>query len=174
MTSAERPWHWASFWGVGGYLFLLSQAIYRLTPKALEAIEDGMTTWQWGLWALFLVFMIYSEGYKGFVTQVAPRISARAMTLVTDPNPLRRVLAPLFCMGYFHTTRRRLLTTYLLTAGIVLLILVYHNLPQPWRGILDVGVVVGLTWGILSIVAFSAKAFGRSDFDASPELPQTQ
>jgi len=32
------------------------------------------------------------------------------------------------------------------TAAIVVLVLLVHRLEQPWRGIVDAGVVTGLTW----------------------------
>ncbi len=60
-------------------------------------------------------------------------------------------------MHYFDTTTRQLISTYLLTLMIVLLIIVFHQLSQPWRGILDAGVVVGLSWGCLSIILLAIK-----------------
>ncbi|EPJ47413.1 MAG: hypothetical protein OFPII_13000 [Osedax symbiont Rs1] len=35
---------------------------------------------------------------------------------------------------------------------------------MPWRGILDVGVVVGLSWGLLSVTFYSIKAFAGRGF----------
>ena len=46
-----------------------------------------------------------------------------------------------------------------LTIAIVILIIVFHQLDQPWRGLLDAGVVVGLSWGIVTIVTSTIKAF---------------
>jgi hypothetical protein len=43
---------------------------------------------------------------------------------------------------------------------------------QPWRGIIDAGVVLGLTWGMVSIVLFAAVAFGTGRFDYPPDLPE--
>jgi hypothetical protein len=74
-------------------------------------------------------------------------------------------------MGFFHATRRRLITSFALTAGIVALVLAVRVLPQPWRGIVDTGVVVGLAWGLLSLIAFSAQALGAAKFAPSPEVP---
>jgi hypothetical protein len=164
----------AAVWGLGGVVVLLGTAVVRLALIAVDAFQYPFDGWQWSLLITHTAFMAHAEGYKGFQKSYAPRVVARARYLVDEPTPLRIALAPLFCMGYFHTTRRRLLSTYLLTAGIIVLIVIYHDLPQPWRGILDVGVVVGLTWGMVSLVAFGARAFGRSDFDFSPELPQAR
>ena len=54
---------------------------------------------------------------------------------------------------------------------IVVFIIIAHQLPQPWRGILDLGVVVGLSWGLVTILVFSWLALTRDEFPYSPELP---
>lgn len=131
---------------------------------------------RWYHWLVLIgntLFMAYSEGYKGFQLGFAPRIAARARHLVDHPRLLHVLLAPLFCMGYFHTTRRRLISVYVLTVCIVILVFLFHQLSQPWRGILDAGVVVGLSWGICSLLWFSVKAAVSEVFDYSPELPPT-
>ncbi|MDH3450827.1 MAG: hypothetical protein OEN20_00290 [Gammaproteobacteria bacterium] len=168
-------WGWVGVvWGLGGVIALLTMAVVRLTAIAIDAFQYPFDGWQWSVLIAHTAFMAHSEGYKGFQKSYAPRLVARARHLVAAPTPARIALAPLFCMGYFHATRRRLLSTYLLTVAIVVLIVVYHGLAQPWRGLLDFGVVVGLTWGIASILAFCVKALRRNDFDFSPELPQTR
>jgi ascorbate-specific PTS system EIIC-type component UlaA len=59
----------------------------------------------------------------------------------------------------------------LLTVGIVTLVLAVRRIAQPWRGIIDLGVVLGLTWGIVSIAVFTYMAFATDGFDHSPETP---
>ena len=95
----------------------------------------------------------------------------RARHIRNHPNLVRIVLAPLFCMGYFETTRRRLVSVYLLTIGIVVLVIMFHQLSQPWRGVLDAGVVFGLAWGVISLLWCSFTALGKADYPYSPELP---
>ena len=36
---------------------------------------------------------------------------------------------------------------------------IVHRLDQPWRGILDAGVVVGLSWGTIATLALSVRAW---------------
>ncbi len=79
---------------------------------------------------------------------------------------------PLFCMGFFYATRRRKITSISVTAGIVLLIVLVRLLPQPWRGIIDLSVVVGLGWGIVSLVFFAYRAFSSEQFDYPPDVPE--
>ena len=99
--------------------------------------------------------MAFTEGYRGFQRSFSPKVVLRARDLAATPRPLPVLLAPLYCMHYFDSTRRQLMTTYALTVMIVSLIVVFHQLNQPWRGILDAGVVVGLSWGLVSILVLA-------------------
>jgi hypothetical protein len=47
-------------------------------------------------------------------------------------------------------------------------------LPQPWRGIVDAGVVVGLTWGTISLVVFCIQALTAPTFAISPEVVEVE
>jgi len=116
--------------------------------------------------------MGYSEGYRGFQLGFSPRIAARALWLSRNPSLLRGLLAPAFCMGFFGATKRRTLTSWCVLAGIVGIVSLVRLLPQPWRGIVDFGVVVGLTWGLLAMLVFAWQAVSRRDrFAVDPELP---
>lgn len=161
-----------SIWGLGGVVLLLSSAIYRLTPIAIDAFSYDLLWYHWVTLVVFLIFMIYAEGYRGFQQRFSPRVAARAKYLMSHPGALHIVLGPLFCMAYFHAPRRRKVTSISLTAGIVVLIILVRLLPQPWRGIVDVGVVVGLVWGVVSLLVFSVQAFVSEDFPYSPEVPE--
>ncbi len=74
-------------------------------------------------------------------------------------------------MGFFHANRRTKITAYVLTFGIVILVLLVHQLEQPWRGIVDAGVVIGLSWGLVSLVWSTVRALTRSHYEPSPEVP---
>jgi hypothetical protein len=163
-----------AFWGLAGLTALLLFAIYRLGNMGIAAFGFEL---DWRHWALLIVnslFMAHGEGYRGFQKSYAPRVVARARHLMGNPEPLRVIMAPLFVMGFFATTRRRLISAYLLTAMIVTLIIIFQQLSQPWRGMLDIGVVVGLTWGVISIIVFTLKALSGGPFDHSPELPESE
>ena len=158
-------------WGISGVCLLLSYAVYRLSGMAVNAFSVDLQWYHWLVLASNVLFMAYSEGYKGFQLAFAPRVAARARYLLNNPRPMHVLLAPLFCMGYFHTTRKRLIAAYVLLFGILVLILIFQQLSQPWRGILDVGVVVGLSWGLVSLVWFSFQAMAAKSFQYSPEMP---
>ena len=141
-------------WGIGGVLSLLLFAIYRLAPMALDLANSTLSLLHWAALVFSIVYMAYAEGYKGFHLGFAPRVVVRANYLRENPRIYLVLLAPLFCMGYIHATRRRRLLSIGLTAMIICFVLVARILPQPWRGILDAGVVVGLGIGIISILYF--------------------
>jgi hypothetical protein len=93
------------------------------------------------------------------------------MYLASHPRPLHVALAPFFCTGLFHATRRRMIASWLLYAGIIALILAVRALDQPWRGMVDAGVVVGLSWGAVSILIYYVRALAGHPPAVSPELP---
>ena len=158
-------------WGLAGVLVLLLSATMRLLPKALDAFSYPLVWYHWlGLIGVVLG-MAYAEGYKGFQKAFSPRTAARARYLRDHPLFVHVLFAPFFCMGYFHATRKRMVTSVSLTLGIVMLIILVSFISQPWRGIIDAGVVVGLVWGIVSLVAAAVRYLGPGPFLVSPEVP---
>lgn len=168
-SSPERkPLLVVAVWGVLGFAAVLIRAIWSLTPLALEPLlNHSMSLFQGGVYVLWVIFMAYSEGYRGFHKKVAPRVAVRAMYAATHRRPLLMVLAPLFCMGLIHATRRRLIASWCILIGVVTMVLLVRHLDQPWRGIVDGGVVVGLAWGLLAIVWY----FTRTILGNPPAVP---
>ena len=167
--------HFGTVWGIVGFAALLVQAIYRLGVLALEPILGGhMTGLHWGLYGVSIVFNAYAEGYRGFQLHAAPRVVARAFHLARDPRPLRVALAPIFCMGLFAATRKRLIVSWCLYVGIVVVVIAVRQLPQPWRGIVDAGVVVGLSWGLISVIRCFFRALAGHPMAVAPDLPESE
>ena len=121
---------------------------------ALELESSTMNEVHWLALVFSVIYMAYAEGYKGFHLGFAPRVVVRARYLANNPRPLHVLLAPLFCMGYIYATRKRQILSFALTTMIICFVLIARSMPQPWRGILDAGVVVGLGLGVLSIAYF--------------------
>ena len=159
-------------WGILGIAVLLGYSVWRLAGVAAAAWNYDFYAYHWLVLAVHIAFMAWSEGYRGFQQSFSPRIVARAKYLIAHPRPAHVLLAPLFCMGYFHTSRRRMISVYALTVFIILLIIAVHRLAQPWRGIVDAGVVVGLLWGLISMFAFTLRALSDDDYPYSPEVPR--
>ena len=158
-------------WGVGGVLLLIGSAIYRLTPLALGAFSESLGGLHWLILVLWVAFMVYSEGYRGFQRGFSPRVAARARYLKENPRLLYAVLAPFHCMGLVQATRRRLVGSWLLVLMIVALVIAVQRLEQPWRGIVDAGVVAGLGWGFVSLLYFTYRAFTQETFSYPIDVP---
>ena len=159
----------AALWGIAGVIALLANAIYRLAPYALELVQRSLTAVELAALVVWVAFNAYSEGYRAFHRMFSPRVVARARTLA-GAKPLFVALAPLYCMGLFHATRRRLLISWSITVGVVGIVILVRSMAQPWRGIIDAGVVVGLTWGLVSLLVFAAHAFGPRGLDHPAEV----
>ncbi len=160
-----------AFWGLAGVALLLGSAIYRLTPLALDALSYVWLWYHWFAFVLMILFMAYAEGYRAFQQGFSPRVAARARYLRDHPDALHVIFAPLFCMAFFHAPRRRQVTSISVTAGIIIFVILVRLLEQPWRGIIDGSVVVGLSWGLISLIVFGYQSFSSEQFDHSPEVP---
>jgi len=160
-------------WGVGGFVLMLLLGIARLGVVALDSLA---WTWHAGHWTAFVInvlFMAWCEGYRGFQCSYSPRFAARAHHLLHHATLAQAWLAPLVCMGFIDAPRRRVIGAWLLTVAIVAVVLIYRALPQPWRGILDAGVVVGLLWGAAATLYWVRRYFSVTpdvDAEMSPAL----
>jgi hypothetical protein len=161
-----------ALWGVGGILALLIFAVFRLSHLIVDMWAYDLNWYHWGSMLLVVVGMAYSEGYRGFQCAFAPRVAARAKYLYQTPRLLHVCLAPVFCMAYFYTHRRRQIAVIVLTCFILLAVAVLRFFPQPWRGIVDAGVIVGLSWGIVSMVIYTFQAFTTESFTYYTEVPE--
>ncbi|MBO6939436.1 MAG: hypothetical protein JJ863_30985 [Deltaproteobacteria bacterium] len=160
-------------WGVLWVLALLANALYRLTPLALEPWLDGsMSAWQMGLYVGWAIINAYTEGWRGFHLRFSPRVVGRAFYLSRNPRPVDFIFALPFVMSLYHAQRRQKIVSYTFIVVLTAVILAVRALPQPWRGIIDGGVVVGLGLGALSILYFWVRGL-RGDPPPAPDLPET-
>ena len=157
-------------WGLAGIVAILFSAVSRLYPKVEAAMNWDLTPMHWGFAVWWTVFMLYSEVYRGFYLRFSPCAVARAWHLGRHPRALHVVLAPLFCMGFFHGSRRRLVKSWVLSCLIVCFVLIAHSIPQPWRGLVDLGVVLGLIGGAGTVLWEAVRAL-RLGPQGDPELP---
>ncbi len=173
--SDKRPpllgW-FAALWGLGGASALLGAAIVRVGKIALEALSFELGATHWIATAAWVGFMAWSEGYRGFYLAYSPRVAARARYLRAHPKGLHVLFAPIFCLGFMHATRARKIRSTVLVLGILAIVLVVRfGVPQPWRGIVDAGVVVGLTLGLLSLWFFGYQALSQDVYDYPNDTP---
>ncbi|WP_437499125.1 hypothetical protein [Sorangium sp. So ce1099] len=160
-------------WGVLGVVAVLVEAIYRLGATAARILTThALTTGQLILLVAWTVVIAYFEGYRGFQQRFSPRVVARALHLAEHRRPLHVALAPLYCMALFHTTRRRLIATWALIAGIVALILLVRQMSPPYRAIVDAGVAFALGWGTVAILVDMARGLAGRPLGIAPDVPE--
>ncbi len=152
---------------------MLLRPIVSLAPVAWESLTSGLTPLQWAFAVVWVAFMAWSEGYRGFHTRLAPRAGARAAWLADNPTPARVLLAPLVVMALFHVRRSTLIARLILLTFIVGAVVSVRMLPAPWRGLVDLGVVVGLGWGVISVVGYGIAALRGNPPDFDLSLPGT-
>ncbi len=67
-----------------------------------------------------------------------------------------------------------MIVSWSVSTGVALVVAAVKRLPYPWRNIVDAGVVVGLTWGSLSISIgyFKTLLTGKLPEGVDPALPK--
>lgn len=163
-------------WGAFGVCAYLGYGVAKVVPIVVEGLGSVTELWQWGLLAVTLLFFAYVEGYKGFQLGFSPRVVSRAWVVSEENDELplwHKALAPAFCIGYFHGTTKRVITSWAVTTGIFLVVVGVRQLENPYRAIIDAGVIVGLVWGIVSIIVLffqSLQTDSPPEYD--PSLPE--
>ena len=158
-------------WGVVQVVSVLANAIKRLYPIALQPfIQKDLLPYHWAMYVLWSLYMGYAEGYKAFQLKFSPMVVQRAFSLADKPSVLNYVLAGPYSMGLFGAPRKRMIVSWCITAGVFSLVKVVKMMPYPYRSIVDAGVVVGLSYGTLSIVALTVKALCGGKVEAPGEV----
>ena len=159
-------------WAIVGWAGTLAFAIGRLSVIAIDGLSGDLTPMQFAVLVVNVGLLGWAEGYRGFQRKFSPRAAARVLYLRANATPVTTVLAPLFCVGFLGVTPRLFRITWIGTALIVLAVVLVQQLPQPWRGIVDAGVVLGLSWGLVSFLVLCGKALASGTFPAAPEVPE--
>ena len=144
-------------YSIGGVIAIFSSAIYRLYPHVKKSMSYEFSTLNWIVLAAYLIVMIVGKGYFALHRGFVPRVVNRSELLVENGNLLDRLFAPLYCMGFFKAPKKRLIISYSMLLLIITFIASASKISQPWRGIIDLGVVIGLSLGILSLVILGFK-----------------
>lgn len=179
----KLPFTGTSLYAVLGFTSIVANAMKRLVPIALEPFRGTtgtvsanlpLTPLQSVSYVLMCIMMFYAEGYKGFQKKFSPMFIARAATLQKSSPWYHKILAPFYCMGLFHATKKRKIVSWSLMIGVSVLIGLVKKLSYPYRSIVDGGVIVGLGYGTLSIVAIYFKEIfvgSQQGNETDPELP---
>lgn len=170
----------ASLWAAGGVVMILAKSIKRILPIALEpfgpSVPTPLSQFQLGAYVAMCLWFAYVEGYKGFQLKFSPLVVARAQTLKPfNGSPLHHTLfGPFYAMGLFHATKKRKIVSWSVTTGVAVIVAAVKRLPYPWRNIVDAGVIVGLSWGSISIIVewLKAAVLGK-EIATDPALPDS-
>jgi hypothetical protein len=167
-------------WSFMQVLLILGNALRRLIPIVAEldprtSVAKGLiplTREQWGMLVVWVLYMMYAEGYKGFYQKLSPLIVKRALLLNDHASVVNVLFGGLFASGMIHANQKRLIVSWGVSLGVLLLVVGVKRLPYPFRGIVDAGVVAGLTFGALSTAWLFARAIvGRKLPDVDACLP---
>lgn len=171
----------ASLWAAGGVIMILGKSIKRILPIALEPFNGAsnpLSTFQLGSYIGMCLWFAYVEGFKGFQLKFSPLVVARAQTLkpFQKGSPIHHtILGPFYAMGLFHATKKRKIISWSVTIGVAFIVAAVKRLPYPWRNIIDAGVIVGLSWGSLSIaIQWLKAAILGIDANTDPALPEAK
>mmetsp|Transcript_7861 Transcript_7861/g.11364 ORF Transcript_7861/g.11364 Transcript_7861/m.11364 type:complete len:279 (+) Transcript_7861:115-951(+) len=170
----------ASLWGSSGVAYILIKAIVRVLPIALDPFSKAegiipLTNFQLSAYILTCLFFAYAEGYKGFQLKFSPLVVARSFTIQPKSSPIHHILfAPLYSMGLFHATKKRMIVSWCVTIGVATIVAAVKKMPYPWRNIVDAGVVVGLSWGTISILGgyIISLLTGIAPIGTDPAMPE--
>ncbi len=160
----------ASIWAISGLMLLLGFACWRLSAYTIASFSMPLNWLHWVVFIAWTIFMAHGEGYKGFQLKFSPRFAARCKYLLSNATWMQTIFAPLFCMAYFHAPKKRVIATVALTIMIIIFIFMFRLIPQPWKGLLDFGVVFGLAWGAVSTTFYCYKAFTDESFKWDNEV----
>jgi len=140
-----------------------------------SVLINGIICIQHSAYLFTCLFFAYAEGYKGFQLKFSPLVVYRSFTLLPSSSPIHHLfLAPLYSMGLFHATKKRMIVSWSVSMGVAAVVAAVKRLPYPWRNIVDAGVVIGLTWGSISILGgyIISLVTGIAPIDVDPALPE--
>lgn len=147
MTGRAGP----AVWGVLGVVLMLSEALLRLTRLAWEGVVEQFAPLPFEIAVVWCLVNAYAEGYRGFQKRFVPQALDRAFS-IDSSSVVEVVLAPLKVLGLWRTDAKAMRRAWIMVLGISALVFAVKQLPQPWRGVIDAGVVVGLGWGTVAMV----------------------
>ena len=146
-------------WGVIQVLSILANAIKRVVPVAIQPfVQRDLEPAQAAVCFIWCAYMLYTEGYKTFQLKFSPLVVKRAFGLSENLSLLNCLLAGPYCMGLFGATRKRMIVSWSVTLGVFAIVKIVKKLPYPWRAIVDAGVVLGLSYGVVVMCLQTVRA----------------
>jgi hypothetical protein len=76
-------------------------------------------------------------------------------------------------MGFIYASKKRAIISYTILVMVMIFVVIAVNLPQPWRPMVDAGVVVGLLWGTTATWWCILTALRTDTSTVDPDLPKS-
>ena len=170
-----------SSWAVTFWVVMFLGALHGLIKKGPIMLYQKRDVWEksgnlglqhWIILALIIVFFSYCEGYRGFQMSWSPMLVKRAYQLSVVSIPVYNwtdiiyidrfidlMFSPMLAGGFICGTRRRLMLSWGITIFVFVFVLLMRFMSDdlPWKCFIDIGVVIGLSWGLLFILIWWLK-----------------
>lgn len=151
-----RPRSFSSFLSCTCLSLMLLRSILRLYPHTLPPLTSATPT-TYFLYATSILMFLYSESYKGFHLKFNQTYLTRSHRLPSFWRlPLLNIL---YSGGWVQSSLKRKITSWGVTFGVAILIVISKKLNPLCRGVLDVGVVAGLSGAVVSLWGLWIKSF---------------
>ncbi|MDT8369615.1 MAG: hypothetical protein RQ745_10445 [Longimicrobiales bacterium] len=151
-------------WAVVGVVALLLRSAISLAGTGWSTtVARGLSPWEWvGLCAVVGLF-VWGEGVRALARVWVPFVMGRVRALGapgTSPrSELRYALAPLWVVGLVASERRILARAWTAVTAIVIAILLVRRTPDPWRGMIQLGVSGALLVGAATLAVCYLREF---------------
>ena len=148
-------------WAAIGIVALFIEAAWRLAVRGIITVRAGLEPIEWAILIVLTIAFVWGEGVRALQRRWIPGVYRRIDALRDETSMTYRLFAPLYAMSLIGAPRNRLARAWLGVILIIAAVLVVRALPEPWRGIIDVGVAAALTWGLIVLLYHSRLLFLR-------------
>ena len=163
-------------WSLLFWVVMFISALHGLVIKGPIQFYKNHESWykdgklsliHWISLLLICIFFAYYEGYKGFQLAWSPMLVKRTYHFASLSKPsitltnsfhidslIALMLGPMLAGGFICGTKRRYILSWGITVFIIIFVMIMRVLPNnsPWKCFIDIGVVIGLTWGLTFIL----------------------
>lgn len=157
---------WTGVWAVVGIIALFIEAAWRLAVRGVITMRAGLEPVEWVILVVLTTAFVWGEGVRALQRRWIPGVYRRIEELRDEKRVLYGVLAPLYAMSLIGAPRGTLARAWLGVVLIVAAVFIVRALPEPWRGIIDIGVAAALTWGLLVLLYHGRLLFQRPNTEA--------
>ena len=151
----------AEGWALLGVSFVFLKSAMQLGVRGVVTMLSGMTTGEWMAFIVITALFVYGEGVRALQMKYMPYVLRRIAQLPGE-SAVNQILAPLYAFSLIGAERRVLVKAWAGTAAIVAAVIIVRQFSEPWRGIVDFGVAMALTWGLIALLAGAWKAGARA------------